>query len=47
LAKIPLEDPVHDDQKIDAGIVIGILQKNLHDFERFKEAIIDYLKPSK
>jgi uncharacterized protein YutE (UPF0331/DUF86 family) len=38
---------VHDDQKIDAGIVIGILQKNLHDFERFKEAIIDYLKPSK
>lgn len=38
---------VHDYQKIDAGIVIGILQKNLHDFERFKEAIVDYLKPSK
>jgi uncharacterized protein YutE (UPF0331/DUF86 family) len=38
---------VHDYQKIDAGIVIGILQKNLHDFEGFKEAIIDYLKTSK
>ena len=38
---------VHDYEKIDAGIVIGILQENLHDFEGFKEAIIDYLKPSK
>ena len=36
---------VHDYEKIDAGIVIGILQKNLKDFEVFKAAIIDYLKP--
>ena len=36
---------VHDYEKIDAGIVIGILQKNLKDFERFKAAIIEYLKP--
>ena len=38
---------VHDYEKIDAGIVIGILQKNLQDFDKFKEAIINYLKPSK
>ncbi len=38
---------VHDYEKIDAEIVIGILQRNLHDFEGFKETIIDYLKPSK
>jgi uncharacterized protein YutE (UPF0331/DUF86 family) len=37
---------VHDYEKIDAGIVLGILQKNLYDFEGFKEAIIDYLKPA-
>ena len=37
---------VHDYEKIDAGIVLGILQKNLNDFEGFKEAIIDYLKPA-
>ena len=36
---------VHDYEKIDAGIVLGILQKNLNDFEGFKSAIIDYLKP--
>ena len=36
---------VHDYEKIEAGIVIGILQKNLKDFEGFKAAIIDYLKP--
>lgn len=38
---------VHDYEKIDAGIVLGILQNNLDDFEGFKEAIIDYLKLSK
>jgi uncharacterized protein YutE (UPF0331/DUF86 family) len=37
---------VHDYEKIDAEIVLGILQKNLNDFEGFKEAIIDYLKPA-
>ncbi len=36
---------VHDYAKIDAGIVLGILQKNLDDFEGFKVAVIDYLKP--
>jgi uncharacterized protein YutE (UPF0331/DUF86 family) len=35
---------VHDYEKIDAGIVIGVLNKNLNDFEGFKEAIIGYLK---
>jgi len=35
---------VHDYGKIDAGIVIGVLNKNLNDFEGFKEAIIGYLK---
>ena len=29
---------VHDYEKIDAEIVLGILQKNLNDFEGFKEA---------
>jgi len=37
---------VHDYEKIDAEIVLGILQKNLRDFEDFKAAIIDYLKRS-
>lgn len=36
---------VHDYEEIDAEIVLGILQKNLNDFEGFKTAIIDYLKP--
>lgn len=35
---------VHDYEKIDAEIVLGILQKNLIDFETFKAAIVDYLK---
>ena len=29
---------VHDYEKIEAEIVLGILQKNLNDFEGFKEA---------
>ena len=37
---------VHDYEKIDAEIVLGILQKNLMDFVGFREAIIDYLKPA-
>ncbi|MBC8434117.1 MAG: DUF86 domain-containing protein [Desulfobacterales bacterium] len=36
---------VHDYGKIDAEIVLGILQKNLIDFETYKVAIVDYLKP--
>lgn len=35
---------VHDYAKIDSEIVIGILQRNLVDFEKFNLAIIDYLK---
>ncbi len=35
---------VHDYEKIDAEIVLGILHKNLNDFEGFKTAIINYLK---
>lgn len=35
---------VHDYAKIDSEIVIGILQRNLVDFEKFNQAIIDYLK---
>ncbi len=34
---------VHDYEKIDPKIVLGILQKNLHDFEYFKDAIVNYL----
>ena len=35
---------VHNYEKIDPEIVIGILKKNLNDFEDFKAAIISYLK---
>jgi len=35
---------VHNYEKIDPEIVIGILKKNLNDFEGFKAAIISYLK---
>lgn len=35
---------VHDYEKIDAGIVISVLQKNLNDFKGYKEDIIAYLK---
>ena len=35
---------VHDYEKIDTGIVLGILQENLKDFEGFKAAIINYLE---
>ena len=36
---------VHDYEKIDPTIVVGILQKNLHDFEAFKNSVIAYLNP--
>jgi uncharacterized protein YutE (UPF0331/DUF86 family) len=35
---------VHDYEKIDPEIVIGILRRNLEDFENFKESVIRYLK---
>jgi uncharacterized protein YutE (UPF0331/DUF86 family) len=35
---------VHNYEKIDPEIVIGILKRNLNDFEDFKSAIISYLK---
>jgi uncharacterized protein YutE (UPF0331/DUF86 family) len=34
---------IHQYEKIDAGIVVAILHKNLADFERYKKAIIQYL----
>ncbi|MDZ7696014.1 MAG: DUF86 domain-containing protein [Deltaproteobacteria bacterium] len=37
---------VHDYEKIDPEIVVGILRNNLQDFEKFKESIISYLKKS-
>lgn len=35
---------VHDYEKIDPEIVVGILQNNLVDFERFRAAVIDYIQ---
>jgi uncharacterized protein YutE (UPF0331/DUF86 family) len=35
---------VHHYDKIDAGIVIGILKKDLKDFSAYKDAIINILK---
>ncbi len=35
---------VHDYEKIDPEIMVGVLQKNLSDFESFKTAIVNYLK---
>jgi uncharacterized protein YutE (UPF0331/DUF86 family) len=35
---------VHDYEKIDPEIVVGILRKNRQDFEEFKASIIKYLK---
>ena len=34
---------IHQYEKIDPGIVVAILHKNLADFERYKKAIIKYL----
>ncbi len=38
---------VHDYEKIDPKIVVGILRRNLGDFASFKESIIRYLKTEK
>ena len=38
---------VHHYDKIDAEIVVGILQRDINDFIAYKEAIISYLKNSK
>jgi uncharacterized protein YutE (UPF0331/DUF86 family) len=35
---------VHQYEEVDSEIVVLILKKYLGDFERFKEAILDYLK---
>jgi uncharacterized protein YutE (UPF0331/DUF86 family) len=35
---------VHDYERIDPSIVVGILKKNLSDFEEFQTSIIEYLK---
>ena len=35
---------VHHYDKVDAEIVIGILKKDLRDFESYKDAIISFLK---
>jgi uncharacterized protein YutE (UPF0331/DUF86 family) len=37
---------VHQYDKIDSEIVIGILQRDINDFIAYKEAIINYLKKS-
>lgn len=33
--------------RIDAAIVVGILKKNLPDFEAFQKAVVDFLRPAK
>jgi uncharacterized protein YutE (UPF0331/DUF86 family) len=35
---------VHDDEKIDPEIVVGILRNNLSDFVLFKASILQYLR---
>lgn len=35
---------VHQYEQIDAEIIVTILKKYLGDFDRFKEAILEYLK---
>ncbi len=35
---------VHHYDKVDAEIVVGILRRNLNDFLRYKETIIEFLK---
>ena len=35
---------VHQYEQVDAEIVISILRKHLGDFDKFKEAVISYLK---
>ena len=35
---------VHDYDRVDEEIVIGILRKNLDDFIKFKDAIVNFIK---
>ena len=35
---------VHDYDRVDAEIVIGILRKNLDDFAKFKDSVVNFLK---
>ena len=37
---------VHHYDRVDAEIVIGILRKRINDFNRYKDAIVNYLKGS-
>ncbi|OHE57750.1 MAG: hypothetical protein A2Z47_04990 [Thermodesulfovibrio sp. RBG_19FT_COMBO_42_12] len=37
---------IHQYEEVDAEIVIAILKKHLPDFERYKEAVLAYLKTS-
>jgi uncharacterized protein YutE (UPF0331/DUF86 family) len=37
---------VHQYEEVDAEIVVGILRKHLQDFEKFKKAVLSYLKSS-
>ena len=36
---------VHNYDKIDVAVVVGLLKRNLADFDDFKSAIADFLKP--
>jgi uncharacterized protein YutE (UPF0331/DUF86 family) len=38
---------VHQYDKVDAGIVVGLLQRDLKDFVAYREAIVAYLKLQK
>jgi len=38
---------VHNYDKIDAEIMVGILKKNLPDFVAFKTAVLSVLEPEK
>ncbi len=35
---------VHDYDRVDAEIVIGILRKNLDDFTKYKDSVVNFLK---
>lgn len=35
---------VHDYEKIDPDIVVGILQRHLEDFSQFKDTIVNFIK---
>jgi len=35
---------VHNYDKVDAEIVVGILKKNIADFDAFKAAVVEFLE---